>query len=113
MDYMDNLEEQKCQKAVATCISVGRKQRQQNIKKCTGITKELSRRQALKIEKNVVTDRKEVGRKIKSLELNIKQDFLELDCNAVSDLKLILSGKAISRNICHVWYDCDTQDKCV
>ena len=48
---------------------------------------------------------------MKSTSLDIDRDFPDLEEHACSDLQDILSGKAVGRDICHVWIDRESREK--
>ena len=78
------------------------------------IKQELYRRAAMKTQKKVEKDRKDIEKKLKSVDVgDIATQFPELEENSVTDLAGILTGDVVGRNICHVWYNADTRDKTV
>ena len=56
---------------------------------------------------------KKIETKSRSPDLKIEVDFPDLNETARSNLEDILNGKAIGRNICHVQYDRDLNEKTV
>ena len=105
VDYLGATDEETRERMVRMSVSLGRRQRQRNRSKCADMKKELSRRQGLKREKKETSQRKKIEKTLKSTSLDIDRDFPDLEEHACSDLQDILSGKAVGRDICHVWID--------
>ena len=78
------------------------------------IVKELSSRAAIKTQKKVERERKDVEEKVKRVDVHdINATFANLDDSTRDDLADILTGAAVGRNICHTWYDADSKEKIV
>ena len=111
VDYLDATDEETRERMVRMSVALGRRQRQCNRTKCADMKKELSRRQGLKREKKETSQRKKIEKTLKSTILDIDRDFPDLEEHARSDLQDILSGKAVGRDICHVWIDRESREK--
>ena len=78
------------------------------------IRKELSNRAARKIYQKQERHRKDLEKKLKSVDLaDIASAFPDLEDSCVRDLGDILGGKVVGHNICHVWYEEETREKTV
>jgi hypothetical protein len=112
VDYLDALSTESRRKVVCWSVAMARKMRKTNRRKHAELQQELSRRVALKRQKKQERDRKAIEKKLKTIKLeDIGKEFSYLESNSLANLTDIMSGTAIGRNICHVWYDTDSLKK--
>jgi len=112
--YMDSLFKDERERIVNWAIHVARKNRKASRKQHVEIVKELSSRAAIKTQKKVERERKDVEEKVKRVDVHdINATFANLDDSTRDDLADILTGAAVGRNICHTWYDADSKEKIV
>ena len=110
--YVDGMFKDERERIVNWAIHRARKNRKESQSKQVDIRKELSRRAALKTQKKVERDRKDVEVKVKSIDVqDIAARFPDLSDTMQSDLAGILTGAVVGRNISHTWYDAETKTK--
>jgi hypothetical protein len=112
VEYVDALDTERRRNVVCWSVGMARKKRTTNRRKHAEMQQELSRRAALKRQKKQESVRKTIEKKLKTINLeDIEKEFPELASNSLADLKDIMSGAVVGRNICHVWYDTDSLEK--
>ena len=75
---------------------------------------ELSKRAAQKRQKKSMSELKKMEKKLKTVKTqDLSTHFPELDPKKLDGLSDLLDGKFIGRDICHIWYDRDTQENTV
>ena len=110
--YMDSLFKDERERIVNWAVHRASKNRKASQKKQVEFRKELSRRAAMKTQKKVERERKDIEAKVKSVDVrDIQATFPDRDETTWSDLADILTGAAVGRNICHTWYDADTKER--
>ena len=93
---------------VAKSISLAKKTRIKKMLKSKEIQAEIAKREIRKKEQRDTKDRKKVERKLRSTKLpDLENEFPELPEQKIADLKLLLSGKSVGRDLHHVWADVD------
>lgn len=112
LQYLNSMYRQKRERVVSWAVGRARQKRQANRKRHLELRKELSKRAALKRQKIDDKTRKDIEKKLRTLDPDdVVNEFPELENS--SDLVGILNGTVIGRDICHVWYDSDTLDKII
>ncbi|KAK6183204.1 hypothetical protein SNE40_010731 [Patella caerulea] len=112
--YLDGIYKSKQECIVKWAIGMARKKRNRDRKKQVDISKELSRRAAAKVQKKQERNKKDLEKKLMATDItDINTEFPDLEETCVVNLTDILSGKVVGRDICHMWYDNDTQEKTV
>jgi hypothetical protein len=114
MSYLDDMFQDRRERVVNWAIGRAREKRKVTRQKQNEVKKELSRRGALKKQKKDERERKEIEKKVKTVDVNhIKTVFPDISADIHSSLKEILTGTLVGRNICHTWYDEDTNEQTV
>ncbi|XP_014674001.1 PREDICTED: uncharacterized protein LOC106814216 [Priapulus caudatus] len=114
VEWLDDMGIEKREKIVTWAIGRGRKKRAVNRKKDSEVRQELSRRAANKRQKITEKERKNIEKKLNCVEAgNLKTVFPEIAEDIHSDLVGILQGTVVGRNICHTWYDEETNEKTI
>ena len=73
---------------------------------------EMSRRAAGKRQKKTEKEMRAIERRLRQMNLDrLAEGFPDLDFSVHSNLLEVLSGRAICRSICHLWYDEPTHTK--
>ena len=111
VEFIDAMDAEEREKVVKWSVAMGRKKRQANRRRHDDMQQELSRRAAFKRQKKDEKQRKMIEKTIRNMKIeDIANTFPDLDKKVIADLHDILSGVAIGRNICHLWYDLDSQN---
>lgn len=72
---------------------------------------ELSQRAAVKRQKKDQKERKKIETALKNTKLeDLAVTFAELEKKPLNDMHDILSGTALGRNLCHLWYDIEANN---
>lgn len=111
--YLDDMPTEKRQKLIELAINLGRKQRLSKRKRTENIKTAIAKRLADKLQKRKTTERNRLEKKLKSCdsELDITAQFGDLEESVLQDVVCIMTGKIVGHQLCHVWYDGDTQGK--
>lgn len=106
---------EKQDKLIQWSVGKGRNRRKLNRKKQKEVMTDMSNRVATKQKKKREKDTRRVERRLCSVDVDkLAEEFPDLDSQTMTDLSDILTGRAVGRSICHVWYDDDdTRSKTV
>ena len=113
VDYLDSLEVEKREKLLKLAVSLAREQRVTKRKRSAQIKAVLSKRMAAKMQKKQTLQRSKIEKKLRSPNFKISADteFGHIDPENQKSVQDILDGKVVGRQICHIWYDEDTESK--
>lgn len=112
--YIHTMERKEQERVVGWAVVMARKRRESNRKKQGEMRLEMSQRARERRPKKEQKDRKAIEQKMKRIQLDdVQKEFPELESNTVTDLVDVLSGEAVGRNICHVWFDSLSKEKTV
>ena len=65
---------------------------------------------SLKMQKKEEKERKIIEQRLRHASSDaLPEEFPDLDPITIEDFSDVLTGKAIGRSICHVWYDAETR----
>lgn len=106
VEYLDSLDEGKRCRLLKMAVSFGKKQRIRRRKRMKDLMVELSKRQADKGQERDSAARKKLEKRLKSMDISlIPEEFPQLSEDKQENLIDLLSGKAIGRDIGHLWYE--------
>ena len=112
--YLDRMYKKKRERVVTWAIGTARKQRACDKRKHEVVQKVLSNRAARKVHKKQERHRKDLEKKLKSVDVaDIATAFPDLEEDRVQNLGDILGGRVVGRSICHVWYDEESREETV
>ena len=115
VEYLDSLPLEKRERVVKFAISYARKQRARNRKKQKKVMEEIRKRDTLRTEKRNMVDLKKLEKKLEAIqpltESGLEEEFPDMDAGMLEETMDILQGKVVGRNICHYWFDTETQEK--
>ena len=112
--YLDEMYEDERERAVSWAIGWGRKKRRVARQKQSEVRVELSRRAALKQQKKNEKERKETEKKLHSVDIGkLRTEFPNISDETHQSLLQILNGTIVELDICHTWYDGDTNEQVV
>lgn len=112
--YLDNLEPEKRHRLIKLAVQLVRKHRPGNRKKIVEIRAEITRRIARKCQKKKTLERNKLKRLLRSCEtrkVDIAEqvEFGNVEESVLHVVKDILAGKIVGHQICHIWFDEQTQ----
>lgn len=110
-EYLQSMDPQQREKTVRWCVSKAKQKRRANRLRHEQLLQELTRRTELKRQKKEDKERKQLEKMLASLQVkDIPTKFPDLEEKALADLIDILSDQIVSRNVCHLWMDNETQN---
>ena len=111
VDYLDSVSAEKKEQVVNWAVKRAVKTIKKNRLKQVDLRAELSRRRRDRMQKKEDRERKKVESDIRTLTLGQVFDKYELKDKAKRDLSDLLSDTVVGRNICHLWYNANTQSQ--
>eukprot|EP00112_Aurelia_sp_Birch-Aquarium-sp1_P010536 Seg2246.3 transcript_id=Seg2246.3/GoldUCD/mRNA.D3Y31 product="hypothetical protein" protein_id=Seg2246.3/GoldUCD/D3Y31 len=110
--YIDSLEDAEKEMHIAKSIMLAKKSRLRKRVRQKEIHEEIAKRELEKEEKREVRDRRKLERSLKSIDVrDLQKEFPDLTDRKLTDLELLLGGKAVGRDIHHIWEDEKVQKK--
>jgi len=104
-EYLDALDTNDRSRIINFAVSAARKVNIQCRRKTKDLKKEISLRKGKKTQKRHMTDRRKLEKKLRSTEIEeIAQEY-EFDPQQIIELRDIVSGSAVGRDIGHYWHD--------
>lgn len=102
--FLEDLDTEKRDAILKKAVKLGQVQRQRRRVKQNDLREELSKRQAMKEQAKEITARNKLERKLKNIQIkDLEEKFPELEKPKLEKITELLSGKAVGRNMCHVW----------
>ena len=89
-------------------INFATKKREINRLKMSEVDKEMTHRAEQKRQKKDTKERKKIEKKFKILDISVEtfgNEFPDISEANFNDILDVMSGTAIGRNICHIWYE--------
>eukprot|EP00112_Aurelia_sp_Birch-Aquarium-sp1_P020961 Seg5518.2 transcript_id=Seg5518.2/GoldUCD/mRNA.D3Y31 product="hypothetical protein" protein_id=Seg5518.2/GoldUCD/D3Y31 len=113
VSYLDNLESKLREDLIKRSVPIASKDRKKRRRKTKEIQMEIADRDARKKQKREMKDRKKLEKKLKKIETveEIDKEFPDLERKISDDLKELLSGNSVGRDIFHVWQEEDGEKK--
>lgn len=114
VDYLDSLMPEKRKQLIDFSINMARKARVNKRKQTVQIRLEIASRLSKKRQRKKTSERNKVEKKLKACDaetLDINVEFANVKDSVRQVLSNILAGNIVGHQICHVWYNSDTQEK--
>ena len=112
MEYLDNLPVEKRDNLINFAISYARKRIARNRGRQKELGAEMSRRCGQKLEKRNMAQLKKLEKKLKTMnKADIEKDYQNLEGRKLENLLDLWEEKVIGREIRHIWYDSESQEK--
>ncbi|KAG1655884.1 Protein bric-a-brac 2 [Nymphon striatum] len=106
--YLNSFSQSKQQEITDFSINEAKKHNLRKRKERQKIFEELSNRAKVREQKKHMTDRNRIEKTLKSTQTtNFASVFQDIEDSRLAGVIEIVEGRAVGRNICHVWYDID------
>ncbi|KAK6177160.1 hypothetical protein SNE40_015317 [Patella caerulea] len=112
MEYLDNQSVEKRDKLISFAISYAGKRITRNRRQQKDIAAEMSRRCVQKLEKKNMVELRKLEKKLKTMsKTDIEKEYQNLEGGKLESLLDLWEEKVVGKDICHLWYDSESQEK--